>query len=70
MKGGLKELRNPFADSLRQGEARWRELVQEFAALLINLCVVAVKHLAEVFDFGLHLLDLCSSGLDIGVVTA
>ena len=28
VKGGLKELRNPFADSLCQGEARWWELVQ------------------------------------------
>ena len=44
-----------------------------YAVLLINLCVVAVKHLVEMFDFGLYLLDLCSGGLDIwpdiGVVT-
>ena len=50
-----------------------RESVQEFAVLLINLCIVAIKHLAEVFDFGLHPLDLCSGGLDIwldiGVIT-
>ena len=65
VKGGLKELCSPFADSLRQGEARWWELVQEFAVLLINLCVMAVKHLVEMFDFGLYLLDLCSGGLDI-----
>ena len=43
-------------------------MVQEFAVLLINLYVVAVKHLTEVFDFGLYLLDLCSGGLDIWVV--
>ena len=42
-----------------------REPVQEYVILLMNLCVVAVKHLAEMFDFGLHLLDLCSGGLDI-----
>jgi hypothetical protein len=28
-----------------------------------------VEYLAETFDFGVHLLDLCSGGLDIGVVT-
>ena len=48
-------------------------MVQEFAVLLINLCVVVVKHLWEMFDLGLYLLDLCSGGLDIwldvGVVT-
>ena len=65
MKGGLKEPRNPFADSLCQGEARGRELVQEFAVLLINLCVVAVKCLTAIFDFEPHLLDLCSGGLNI-----
>ena len=73
VKGGLKEPHNPFANSLCQGEARWRELVQEYAVLLINLCVVVVKHLVGMFDFGLYLLDLCSGGLDIwldiGVVT-
>ena len=66
--GRLKELRNPFADSLCQREPRWWDLVQEHAVLLINLCVVVVESFAEVFDFGLHLLDLCSGGLDIGVV--
>ena len=40
-------------------------MVQEFAVLLINLYVVVVKHLVGMFDFGLHLLDLCSGGLDI-----
>ena len=73
MKDGLKELCNEFAQLLCQGGAWGRELVQEFAVLLINLCAVAVKCLAEVFDFRLHLLDLCSGGLDIwldiGVVT-
>ena len=36
----------------------------------LNFVVPAVEYLAEAFDFGLHLLDLCSGGLDIGVVTA
>ena len=41
------------------------KLFQVFAVLLINLCVVVVKHLVGMFDFGLYLLDLCSGGLDI-----
>ena len=68
VKGGLKEPRNSFADPPCQGEVGWWELVREFAVLLINLYIVTVKHLAEIFDFGLHLLDLCSGGLDIGVI--
>ena len=50
-----------------QGRGCGWESVQEFAVLLINLCIVAVKHLAELFDFGLYLLDLCSGGSNIGL---
>ena len=72
MKGGLKEPYNPFTDSLCQrGEVTG--VGSGVRCSTDSLCVVVVKHLTEVFDFGLHPLDLCVGGLDsrldIGVVT-